>query len=187
MYLDLLKRCLLNEMYLDDELRLLYLRACLSGEETFDFATYHDIRAALPEQFEKLRAARSIGQFMDRNIRNSGFSHTMIGRARLNGLHVCLDKIIGDGIPGDLMECGVWRGGACIFMAGYLRDHGIGGRKVILADSFEGLPVSQKEPDKGLQLDKSAYPELAVSLDEVKANFAAYGLLEAHIHFLKIP
>src|SRR6056297_1095286 len=39
-YLDLLKRSILNEIYLDDELRLLYLRTCLEGEESFDYATY---------------------------------------------------------------------------------------------------------------------------------------------------
>lgn len=184
-YLDLLKRTLLNEVYLDDELRLLYLRQCLSGEESFDYQTFHDIRTAWSEQYEKLKAAREIGRFYERNIHNSGFSHTMIGRERLDGLHDCLDMVIDNNIPGDLMECGVWRGGACIFMAGFLRDRGVTDRQVILADSFDGLPVSTATQDSALKLDKAHFPELAVSLDEVKSNFATYGLLDNKVHFIK--
>lgn len=184
-YLDLLKKTLLNEVYLDDELRLLYLRQCLFGEETFDYPTYHDIRSAWSDQYEKLKAAREIGRFHERKIHNSGFSHTMIGRARLDGLHECLDRVIENNIPGDLMECGVWRGGACIFMAGYLRDRGVINRKVILADSFDGLPAPNAEQDSGLNLHKDVYPELAVSLEEVKTNFETYGLLDSNVHFLK--
>ncbi len=185
MYLDLLKRCLLNEIYLDDELRLLYLRACLERKETFDFAAYHEIRSAWAEPYARLKAARDIGRFYDRNIHNSGFSHTMIGRQRLDGLHMSLDKIVADGIPGDLMECGVWRGGAAIFMAGYLKFHALSDRKVIAADSFDGLPAPSAAADAGLHLEKQVFPELAVSLEEVKRNFETYGLLDDNIHFLK--
>lgn len=184
-YLDLLKRCLLNEVYLDDELRLLYLRRCLAGEEAFDFAVYHNIRTARAEDYARLRDARAIGQFFERNIHNAGFSHTMIGRQRLDGLHDCLERILAEGIPGDLMECGVWRGGACVLMAGVLKDHGITDRKVILADSFDGIPPSSMQPDAHLRLDKSVFPELAVSLEEVKTNFELYGLLSHQVHFLK--
>jgi cephalosporin hydroxylase len=69
-------------------------------------------------------------------------------------------------------------------MAGYLEEHGITNRKVIVADSFEGVPVSSLEQDAGLMLDKATFPELAVSVDEVKANFDAYGLLGEKVHFL---
>ncbi len=185
MYLDLLKRCLLNEIYLDDELRLIYLRDCLRGGESFDYGVYHDIRTARADRYKALSEARQIGRFLDRDIHNSGFSHTMIGRKRLDGLHRCLDLVRKKAVPGDLMECGVWRGGACIFMAGYLKNHGMAGRKIIVADSFDGVPESTLLQDKGLSLDKSRYPELAVSLDEVKANFKAYGLLDETVHFLK--
>ncbi len=185
MYLELLKRCLLNEIYLDDELRLLYLRDCLSGGEVFDYAVYHDIRSARSEAFAALRASREIGRFPERNIHKSGFSHTMIGRQRLDGLHNCLDIIVKKSIPGDFMECGVWRGGACILMAGFVKSHGISGRKVILADSFDGLPRSTLGQKVQPRLDKSVFPELAVSLDEVRANFETYGLLDDNVHFLK--
>jgi hypothetical protein len=67
-YLDLLIRTLLNEIYLDDELRLLYLRDCLNESETFDFAVYHDIRQTRRGTYRSLQASREIGQFPERDI-----------------------------------------------------------------------------------------------------------------------
>ncbi|WP_417469611.1 class I SAM-dependent methyltransferase [Maricaulis sp.] len=184
-YLDLLKRSLLNEIYLDDELRLLYLKSCLSGAEDFDYAIYHDIRTTRESAYRSLQESRMIGRFPERKIHNSGFSHTMMGRKRLDSLHECLDIIRRNNVQGDLIECGVWRGGGCILMAGYLRTYGMAGRKIIVADSFEGLPTSTYEQDLKLNLDKNRFPELAVSEEAVRDNFATYGLLSDEVVFLK--
>ena len=51
--------------------------------------------------------------------RNSGLdwpaqAHTMIGRKRMANLRQLVETVIDDGVPGDLIETGVWRGGACI-------------------------------------------------------------------------
>lgn len=178
LYLDLLKRSLLNEVYLDDELRLLYLRDCLAERDSFDYAVLHDIREARSEGLEDLKASRRIGQFPERKIDSSGFSHTMMGRHRLDSLHACLDDIAARDIPGDLIECGVWRGGGCIFMAGWLRAHGDNQRKLLVADSFEGLPPPTHQQDGNLDLTKEKCPQLAVSLETVRENFAVYGLLD---------
>ncbi|PIL22215.1 hypothetical protein P775_00380 [Puniceibacterium antarcticum] len=180
LYLDLLKRSLLNEIYLDDELRLLYLRDCLAGQDSFDYAVLHNIREARLENLEDLKASRRIGRFPDRNIHRSGFSHTMMGRQRLDSLHACLDAVSAGDVPGDLMECGVWRGGGCILMAGWLRVHGDNQRKLLVADSFEGLPKPTHTQDGKLDLTKEKFPELAVSKEAVRENFAVYGLLDDH-------
>ena len=42
----------------------------------------------------------------------------MIGKKRLINIEECFKAIMEKQIPGDLIETGVWRGGACIFMAG---------------------------------------------------------------------
>lgn len=185
LYLDLLKRSLLNEIYLDDELRLLYLRECLETGAAFDYAIYHDIRDTWRDRYRDLQATRDIGRFPERDIHKSGFSHSMMGRKRMDSLHECLDIIRTRDIPGDFMECGVWRGGGCIFMAGYARAHGMTGRRVLVADSFEGLPKPSHEQDAGLELDKEKFPELAVSQEAVAENFAAYDLLGQEVVFLK--
>ncbi len=185
LYLSLLKRSILNEIYLDDELRILYLRACLAGIQQFDPAVLHDIRDLRRDEYNRLAASRSVGQFFDRNIHNSGFNHSMMGRARLDSLQQCLDIVRRENIPGDFMECGVWRGGGCIFMSGYAQAYGLTGRRIFAADSFEGLPVPSSPADAGLDLSKAAYPELAVSLENVKENFAVYGLGGPNVHYLK--
>jgi cephalosporin hydroxylase len=113
-------------------------------------------------------------------------AHTMIGFRRLSNLQFCVEDVIEKSVPGDLIETGVWRGGACIFMRAILKVHGVQDRRVWVADSFEGLPPpnANKYPaDAGLRLHKSK--ALAVSVDEVRANFKEYGLLDEQVHFLK--
>ena len=56
------------------------------------------------------------------NMRNyTELSHTMIGRKRLDNLQYCVETVLEDGVAGDLIETGIWRGGATIFYAGYSR------------------------------------------------------------------
>lgn len=111
---------------------------------------------------------------------------TMVGRSRLDNLRCCIRAVIDDGVPGDIIETGVWRGGAAIFARAALEAYGDTERSVWLADSFEGLPppdVERYPADRGWDL--SANPELAVSEDEVRANAARYGLLDDRMRFLR--
>jgi O-methyltransferase len=109
----------------------------------------------------------------------------MMGMGALNNLHECLNAIHADNIPGDLVEAGVWRGGGTIFMRAVLAAHGDETRRVWACDSFEGLPkpTDQFAADHGDKLWQSEY--LAVSVDQVKANFQKYGLLDDRTIFLK--
>ena len=109
----------------------------------------------------------------------------MIGAARLDNLQMCVETTIHDGVPGDYIETGVWRGGACILMRGILAAHGIRDRRVFVADSFRGLPLpdtSRYPADTGADLH--TYSCLAVSRDQVRANFERYGLLDEQVQFL---
>jgi hypothetical protein len=111
---------------------------------------------------------------------------TMIGEARLDNIRFCIEQALADQVPGDVIETGVWRGGATIFMRAVLKSHQVADRRVWVADSFEGLPapnVAKYPQDKGMNLE--GYKELAVSLEDVKANFARYGLLDDQVQFLK--
>jgi hypothetical protein len=185
LYLSLLQSSLLNEIYLDNELRLLYLKWCLDEGRSFDHSVYHDIKRALPVEYAKLLENRRVGQFYDRKIKNGVFSHSMMGKIRMNNLYQCLTTIQQKGIPGDLIECGVWRGGGTILMAGFARVYGWVDRKIFVADSFEGLPKPSLKQDQNLDLSKDVYPELAISLEAVQDNFRAYDLLSEQIIFLK--
>ena len=110
------------------------------------------------------------------------FGYTMVGLKRLDNIQACVDDVIAKGIPGDLIETGVWRGGSTIFMRALLRAHAVTDRVVWVADSFEGLPVL-KDGDDGADLSEVDY--LAVSVDQVKSNFARFGLLDDQVKFLK--
>lgn len=111
---------------------------------------------------------------------------TMIGTARMKSLRALVEQALEEGVPGDLVETGVWRGGACIYMRGILAAAGDTTRRVFVADSFRGLP----EPDS------SRYPEdegsilhthegLAVPRAAVEENFRRFGLLDDQVAFLE--
>jgi len=61
----------------------------------------------------------------------------MIGLRRLDNIQFCIERIIEERVPGDLLEAGVWRGGASVFMRGVLQAYGVTDRTVWLADSFK--------------------------------------------------
>jgi O-methyltransferase len=112
-------------------------------------------------------------------------AETMIGLQRLDNLEATIVDVVRRGIPGDLVETGVWRGGAVIFMRGVLRALGDSSRRVWACDSFAGLPP----PDVGRYPKDAGDPHhsfsnLVVSVDEVRANFQRYGLLDAQVRFL---
>src|SRR5712692_8549244 len=65
---------------------------------------------------------------------------TMVGALRLDNIRTCIEKVITENIPGDFIECGVWRGGASIFARAVFKAYGVTDRKVWLADSFQGMP-----------------------------------------------
>lgn len=111
---------------------------------------------------------------------------TMIGMKRLASLQHCVETVLADDVPGDLVECGVWRGGASILMRAVLAAYGDETRRVWLADSFAGVPppdAANYQADKGIRLDRAARI-LAVSEEEVRANFQRYGLLDDQVRFL---
>lgn len=113
-------------------------------------------------------------------------AHSMIGRMRMNHLQKCMDTVMKENIIGDFIETGVWRGGACIFMQGFLKVHGINDRKVWLADSFQGLPApNAKKYPKDIGDKHYTIDFLKVSLEEVQNNFRKYDLLDENVYFLK--
>ena len=77
----------------------------------------------------------------------------------------------------------MWRGGCCILLRGVLAANGVTDRRVYVVDSFEGLPPPRSPQDAGAAWHMMR--EVAVSVDEVKSNFARYGLLDEQVCFVK--
>jgi demethyldecarbamoylnovobiocin O-methyltransferase/8-demethyl-8-(2,3-dimethoxy-alpha-L-rhamnosyl)tetracenomycin-C 4'-O-methyltransferase len=170
LYLDLLKRCVSNTIY-DDDLDL------LRGTFAQDPVTKKLSSAVAAPTDPKRKTDGAIWPSR---------AHTMIGLHRLDNLRHCVDTVIRERVPGDLIETGVWRGGASIFMRGILKAFDVRDRRVWVADSFEGLPPVDEAvhaADAALALDR--FSDLAVSLEVVRANFARYDLLDEQVVFLK--
>ncbi len=124
LYIDLLKRCVGNFIY-DNDLDLMKGRFELDSNTGRYVSTPAGTVAPERKYFGGIWPTHA---------------HTMIGIPRLENLQWCVEDVLKNRIPGDLIETGVWRGGASIFMRGILKAYGITDRRVWVADSFEGLP-----------------------------------------------
>jgi len=167
------------------KLKLDFLKRILT--DTVDSETYNNFFKVGYPSDDKMN--ESIAVIVDEQ-RNEGLdwperAHTMIGIKRLNNLHNMLDYIRENKITGDLIETGVWRGGATIFMKAYIEMYKMD-KKVFVCDSFEGLPEPDvnKYPD---DLGDTHYQVdfLKVSIESVKNNFNLYNLLDEKVIFLK--
>ncbi|MFA7241642.1 MAG: TylF/MycF/NovP-related O-methyltransferase [Sulfuricellaceae bacterium] len=198
-YLSLLKKSLLNLLYMENEARLVFLLNHLNQPRPLSLEALIPEYLGMRDQplYHGLENNRKIGRFLaflSANGDGEAFvmrnfthvAHTMIGQARLDNIHQCLDTIVADKIPGDLIETGVWKGGATVFMRGYLMAHDIKKRRVWVADSFAGLPKASCAQDRAqMDLSADAFPYLAVSREEVEDLFARYDLLDDKVKFLK--
>lgn len=183
-YLNLLKSVLLNESGLEIEVALDSVRGAKELPATFWTDILYDVPGKLGPALEKKRRARAVGF---ETLSESSFlplGYTMIGRQRLDHLEWCVTTALHDGVAGDLMECGVWRGGACLLMKAVLDLNGDQTRNVWLADSFAGLPPPLLPEDQGMDISRENVPSLAVSRARVERAFADFGLLDARVRFL---
>lgn len=110
---------------------------------------------------------------------------TMVGLKRLQNFRALIEQVIADGVPGDIIETGVWRGGASIMAKAVLDAWGETTRRVFVADSFAGLPP----PDAAFPHDADSQlhneSQLVVPLEEVRRNFETAGVLDERVVFLK--
>lgn len=111
--------------------------------------------------------------------------HSMAGMKRLQNVAYLTDRVIQEKVPGDLIETGVWRGGASAMIRGVLKARGVTDRKIYLADSFEGLPPPNEADfpaDTGSKYHTRG--RLAVGVEIVRQTFEAYGLMDDQVEFV---
>jgi len=71
--------------------------------------------------------------------------YTMTSDERLVSLSRCIDYIHDNNIQGDIVECGVWRGGSMMLVARKLLQLKSSYRKLFLFDTFEGMTEPGKD------------------------------------------
>jgi cephalosporin hydroxylase len=188
-YLDLLKSALLDEHYLENELRIDYLARCADRGMKVNPVIVRDPARHRKPELRKLQATRRAGRVGERDGETADyFPYTTMGRVRLDHLQSCLETIHTAAVEGDLVECGTGRGGGAIFLRGFLEANEIDDRQVWVVDPFRASPTSNTpEPGSGLPGGGLGFPDLWPDLNSVREGFARFGLLDDRVRFLQGP
>jgi O-methyltransferase len=120
--------------------------------------------------------------------------YTMTGPERIATLINAVTYIAQRKIPGDIGECGVWKGGSMMAIALTLLERGDTSRNLYLYDTFEGMsePTKNDLSFDGLsaqsQLERD--PEgtgvwCRSPLEDVRANVLSTGYPEERVHFIQ--
>ena len=118
--------------------------------------------------------------------------YTLVPIERCFSLYQTVNYIIKNNIEGDLVECGVWKGGSSMLMAYTLLEAGVSNRNIYLYDTFEGMTEpgemdGQEEKDQWESgrvtdtLNKMCYSPI----EEVKVNMNKTGYLAENIILVK--
>lgn len=121
--------------------------------------------------------------------------HTMTGPEKLFALRSAISHIVANDIPGDFVECGVWRGGSMMAAARTLIELGDQSRHLYLLDTFEGMPKPTAEDidwngesmlDRWNAEHRNRFNRDArASIEEVARNMATVGYDADKIHLIK--
>ncbi len=206
-YLKLLKGALLDDHYFENELRLDYLLLCLETGRTVNPGNLRDPVRTLKDRTAMIRAPRESGGERDGGPTGTGFlPYTDMGRVRLDALHEDLDTIRTELVEGDLVDCGTGRGGAAVFMRGYLDVHGVTAPKVWVADTFTASTTKVLPAKAELRRPRTVFQKVRrsrmlapvpagwaglrawlPSLNDVRQAFSRFDLLDKRVRFLQGP
>ncbi|HEX8217393.1 MAG TPA: TylF/MycF/NovP-related O-methyltransferase [Allosphingosinicella sp.] len=152
-YIDLIKRSITNYHYLGGN----------ASFEQYRCVTHYDLEQA---RWKIDPLARPI---------------TLLSKGQLDLIEQSILALEQRRVPGDFIEAGIWRGGVIILMRAMIRAHGLKGRRLFAADSFEGIPKNVRALNDPVDLwaDRWVAP-----LEEVRANIERFGLLDDSIVFV---
>ena len=179
-YLELLKGSLLDEHYLENEMRLKYLARCVRNRIAAEPDRVRDPVRAQPDAYLRMLRRRRAGVSVPADEANGFLPYATMGRARLDHLERCLGAVRVDAVPGHLVECATGRGGGAIFLRGYLEAHEMAERAVWVADKFRASPAPSRE---AAAIDGSM-DDLRGDLNLVRDAFERFDLLDDRVRFL---
>ncbi len=118
---------------------------------------------------------------------------TMTSREKLFALVLSVRHVVRHDIPGEVVECGVWRGGSMQAVARTLLQLGVTDRGLHLFDTFEGMPPPSEEDLR--QDGRSAAQMLATSdrssavwayatLDDVRDGMSRIAYPPEQVHYV---
>ena len=121
---------------------------------------------------------------------------TMISVERGYNIYKSVEYICRNRISGDFVECGVWKGGACMLIAFSLLKFQEPGRKIILYDTFTGMTEPAENDNiawSGKNMlkrwidsrDRKGHNLWAAEIEEVEKNMFSTGYPQKLIVFNK--
>ena len=133
-------------------------------------------------------------------IYRGSVEYTASSVERMYALYQAIMYLNARRVAGDIVECGVWRGGNCLLAARTLMLLGDNTRRIWLYDTFSGMtdPTSRDRDvygGKALDMRERAHTEegrptpfqFVASLDDVKANMATTGFPEDRLVYVEGP
>ncbi len=167
-YLDLLRDALLDQHYLENELRIEHLLECLDAGRPVDRNKLANPARYMTSPLRRLKQERETGELpadAGSAAGPDGLAYAPLGRLRLDHLRACLDLVREEAVQGDLVDAGTGRGGAAILMHGFLDVYGLSETRVWVADRFAG----------------------PADLYSVREAFSRFDLLDDRVGFLEGP
>lgn len=144
-----------------------------------------------------LRAAFEDLEREFRPLMESVRPYTMTSVERMYHLYKSARYLSEAKVKGDMLECGVWRGGSMMLVAKTLLELGDTGRTLHLFDTYEGHPKPDSNIDvdmwgnravdewKSLRKTDETSDWARVSIDEVRANMESTGYPMDKVNLVK--
>ncbi len=120
--------------------------------------------------------------------------YTLTSAERMYALYKAVEYVVKHGIPGDVVECGVWKGGSMMLCALALRRLNETERRLFLYDTYEGMSdPTERDRDYGDRpaIESLAGPECSwaqvccAPLEQVQANLYSTGYPKEHVLLVK--
>ena len=180
-YLEVLRGSLLDEHYLENEVRIRYLLDCALGGRNVSPEQLRDPETFLHKETLRLRDARRVGAPVTGHPGSAYFPFTTMGSVRLDHLDRTLQRIREEEVAGDLVECGTSRGGGAIYMRGFLEAYELSERRVWVADGFRATPMNTSAHP----LEDGGVENFRADLNQIRSGFARFGLFDDRVRFLQ--
>ncbi|MEQ8841469.1 MAG: CmcI family methyltransferase [Acidimicrobiales bacterium] len=180
-YLGVVKSALLDEHYLENEVRIENLYDAARNGTKLSAAELRD-----PLRFDRPRSnrvQRGRAGIPDKRANSSFLPYTAMGRSRLEHLEACAEHVRANGIDGDFVECGTGRGGGAIFLKAFVEGHEMKDPHVWVADVFRSSPEGENAPT----IPKRGIDGFQADLNMVREGFARFDLLDDRVSFVTGP
>lgn len=147
------------------------------GRHITTLRTLRTDNAALRADVKKMKATNA-GRYEDVDeqtleILAAVKPYTMTGKDKLIALVAAVRHVAHTGLEGDIVECGVWRGGSMHAVARTLLAEGVTDRELYLFDTFSGMT----EPtEKDLRSDGRTAADMLATADKSKWVWAVASL-----------